>query len=315
MSNPTTEFRETLSRRIDQLVFGAAAASDALAIALIARGHVLVQGVPGVGKTLLARTLAAQLGGRARRIQCTPDLMPPDILGVHLYRGPGTDFEFVPGPLFAEVVLIDEINRTGPKTQSALLEAMEEGRVTVDRDSYPLPDRFLVIATQNPHEFEGTFPLPESQLDRFLLRIDMTYPDRDSELSVLQAYGTPDAPRPDPAAMDPLPAEQLSAARQAAAAVHVSPAIQGYVLDLARASRERERISLGLSTRGALALLRCARIRAALDGAEYVTPEHVKKVAVAVMAHRLALTTDAELEGMTTTQAVADLLGSVAVPR
>jgi len=291
-------------------------AAHGLCIALIAGGHVLLQGVPGIGKTLLAKTLAAAFDRNFKRIQCTPDLMPSDITGVHLYNGTGAEFQFMPGPLFADIVLIDEINRTGPKTQSALLQAMEEGCVTCDRQTYPLPDGFLVIATQNPHDFEGTFPLPESQLDRFLMRLDVGYPDPGNEQQVLRRYsgstqghGAPVDPGPSSAA------PQVAAARAQVDAIHVSDAVYRYVIDIARVSRERPDLSLGLSTRGALALMRAARIEAALRGAAFVTPDDIKAVAVSVMAHRLMRTPAAQIESLTVETVVQRILASVPVPR
>ena len=286
----------------------------ALVIALVARGHVLVQGVPGLGKTLLAKTLARALGGEFKRIQATPDLMPSDIIGVHVFDESQRDFVFRQGPLFADVVLVDEINRTGPKTQSALLEAMEERQVSVDRSVFALPADFLVLATQNPREFEGTYPLPESQLDRFMLRIDIDYPSREAEAEILNRYGARLSPSAaeDIGLVDPA---LLQSARQEAEQIHVSEALTGYVLDLARASREHPRLSLGLSTRGALALIKAARIAAGLRGADFVSPDDVKEVAVGVMAHRLALAPEAALEGGTDVEIVRALLADTPVPQ
>src|ERR1041385_2195135 len=189
MSNAIRDLRDLLTRELGRVVIGVEASVEALVIALIARGHVLVQGVPGLGKTLFAKALARALGGEFKRIQGTADLMPSDIIGVHVFDEAARNFAFRPGPLFADVVLVDEINRAGPKTQSALLEAMEERQVSVDRAAFPLPADFLVLATQNPHEFEGTYPLPESQLDRFMLRIDVDYPEREAEAEILARYG------------------------------------------------------------------------------------------------------------------------------
>jgi MoxR-like ATPase len=188
MSSNAQRLEQALQARLGEAVFGVEAIVHGLCLALVAGGHVLLEGVPGLGKTLLARTLAANCGGRFKRIQCTSDLMPADITGVHVFNSDNRTFEFIPGPLFADVVLVDEINRTSPKTQSALLEAMEEGTVTIDRETYPLPDDHFVIASQNPHEFEGTYPLPESQLDRFLIRLDMDYPSAEMEQRVLKSY-------------------------------------------------------------------------------------------------------------------------------
>src|SRR5690348_8829519 len=261
MSATLQQLESRLAAELGRVVVGAESSIRALVIALVARGHVLVQGVPGLGKTLLAKTLAHTLGGEFKRIQATPDLMPSDIIGVHVFDEGRREFVFRPGPLFADVVLVDEINRAGPKTQSALLEAMEERQVSVDRAVFPLPEDFLVLATQNPREFEGTYPLPESQLDRFMLRIDMDYPARAAEGEILTRYGAKFAGAH--AAAEGVGLVQrslLSEARAEAAAMHVSEALTGYVLDLASASRENQRVSLGLSTRGALALLKAARV-------------------------------------------------------
>lgn len=316
MSASIRELEALLRRELARVVIGAEATARALAIALIARGHVLVQGVPGLGKTLLAKALARALGGEFKRIQGTPDLMPSDIIGVHVFDEAQRSFVFRAGPLFADVVLVDEINRAGPKTQSALLEAMEERQVSVERQQLPLPADFLVIATQNPREFEGTYPLPESQLDRFMLRIEIDYPARVAEMEVLTRYGGMlAAAQANLAGIDSLPRTLLDAARAEADGIHVAEALQGYVLDLAQASRRHARLSLGLSTRGALALLKAARISAGLRGADFVTPDDVKEQAASVMAHRLVLTPEAELEGATDLEAVGSLLAETPVPR
>jgi len=283
-------------------------------VAIVGRGHVLLQGPPGLGKTLLGKSLAHTLGGEFKRIQGTADLMPSDITGVHVFDTARGEFEFRPGPIFADVLLADEINRTGPKTQSALLEAMEERQVSVDRRTYALAAEFLVIATQNPRDFEGTYPLPESQLDRFMIRVDLQYPVRAQELQVLARYGQVEWAA-DPSQLPVLGRSQLAAARAEVDAVHVAPELQGYVLDLAAASRGNPHLTLGLSTRGALALLRAARIGAALRGAAFVAPDDVKDMAPLVMSHRLVLAPEAQLEGIDERLVVQRLLAQVPVPR
>ena len=316
MSGSIRELRDLLARELGRVVVGAHPAVHALTIALIARGHVLVQGVPGLGKTLLAKALARALGGEFKRIQGTADLMPSDIIGVHVFDEAQRSFVFRPGPLFADVLLVDEINRAGPKTQSALLEAMEERQVSVERAAWHLPADFLVIATQNPREFEGTYPLPESQLDRFMLRIDMDYPAREAEADILRRYGgVLAAAQTRLGEVTSLEAALLTQARAEVERIHVAEALVAYVLDLARASREHARLTLGLSTRGALALLRAARIAAGLRGADFATPDDVKEAAVSVMAHRLVLTPEAALEGATDVEMVRSLLAETPVPR
>jgi MoxR-like ATPase len=316
MNGSVRQLEELLLAELARVVIGAQPVVRALVIALIARGHVLVQGVPGLGKTLLAKTLARTLGGEFKRIQGTADLMPSDIIGVHVFDEAQRGFVFRPGALFADVVLVDEINRAGPKTQSALLEAMEERQVSVERSVWQLPADFLVIATQNPREFEGTYPLPESQLDRFMLRIDMDYPARTAEADILARYGgVLTGAQSALAQVSVLERALLGEARAEVERIHVAEALHGYVLDLARASREHARLTLGLSTRGALALLKSARINAGLRGADFVTPEDVKHTAVWVMAHRLVLTPEAALEGVTDLDVVRSLLAETAVPR
>jgi MoxR-like ATPase len=305
-----------LATELGRVVVGAESSIRALVIALVAHGHVLVQGVPGLGKTLLAKTLARVLGGEFKRIQGTPDLMPSDIIGVHVYDDAKRDFVFRPGPLFADVVLVDEINRAGPKTQSALLEAMEERQVSVDRAVFALPADFLVLATQNPREFEGTYPLPESQLDRFMLRIDVDYPAREAEGEVLSRYGARfTGAQTQAEILGTIERSLLEEARGEAARMHVSDALTGYVLDVARASRENQRVSLGLSTRGALALIKAARVAAGLRGADFVSPDDVKEVATWVMPHRIVLTPEAALEGARDVEIVRALLADTPVPR
>ncbi|MEA3160448.1 MAG: MoxR-like ATPase, partial [Gammaproteobacteria bacterium] len=285
----------------------------ALTIAVVARGHVLLQGPPGLGKTLLSKSLAAGLGGTFRRVQGTADLMPSDIIGVHVFDTAKREFEFRPGPLFADVLLVDEINRASPKTQSALLEAMEERQVTVERKTYLLPAQFLVIATQNPGDFEGTYPLPESQLDRFMLRIDMTYPSREDEQMILARYASLSVAEKN----SPFVVSQsvLDAVRADVDQVHVAPELFAYILELAQASRQHSHLTLGLSTRGSLAVLRAARIAAALRGGTFVTPDDVKEMVPSVISHRLVLAPEAMLEGLTTQTLVQRILDQVPVPR
>jgi MoxR-like ATPase len=311
--NALQDLETQLQDRLSATVIGLASVIRAIVIAIASRGHVLVEGPPGLGKTLLGKTLAAALGGRFARIQGTADLMPADITGVHVYDEASRSFVLHHGPLFADVVLIDEINRAGPKTQSALLEAMEERQVSIDRETYPLAPQFLVIATQNPHEFEGTYPLPESQLDRFMMRIDLSYPAAEDEVAVLMRYGTVATTRP--ATPPTVHSGDISAARECIDQVHVSAALIDYVLALARASRERAEIALGLSTRGALALVRAARAAAALRGSSFVAPDDVKLVAPWIIAHRLKLAAGAVLEGTSDHALVRSLLEQVAVPR
>jgi MoxR-like ATPase len=313
MSSSIRDLSDRLAAELGRAVIGANVSMRALLVALVSRGHVLVQGVPGLGKTLLAKALARALGGDFKRIQGTSDLMPSDIIGVHVFDDSQRTFVFRRGPVFADVVLVDEINRAGPKTQSALLEAMEERQVSVDGEVFTLPSDFLVLATQNPREFEGTYPLPESQLDRFMLRIDIDYPERAAEAEILGRYGgMRAAPLEAVVKLDP---GILDAARLEAEGIHVSEALSGYILDLAHASREHSRLSLGLSTRGALALAKAARVMAGLRGADFAIPDDVKEAAVWVMAHRLVLTPEASLDGVRDADIVRSLLADTPVPR
>ena len=316
MSTSIQQLRDRLAHELGRVVVGVESSVDALVIALIARGHVLVQGVPGLGKTLFAKALARALGGEFKRIQGTADLMPSDIIGVHVFDERSRNFAFRPGPLFADVILMDEINRAGPKTQSALLEAMEERQVSVERTVLPLPADFIVLATQNPREFEGTFPLPESQLDRFMLRLDLGYPGRAAEGEILSRYGGVLAAAHGALdAVTVIDRALLAQARALTERIHVSAALSGYVLDLAAASREHPRLALGLSTRGALALVKAARIVAGLRAGDFVTPDDVKQVAPWILAHRLVLTPEASLEGASDAQIVKSLLATTPVPR
>jgi MoxR-like ATPase len=313
MSTALEDLERRLQEALGMTVIGLKPIIRALTIAVVARGHVLLQGPPGLGKTLLSKSLAAGLGGTFRRVQGTADLMPSDIIGVHVFDTAKREFEFRPGPLFADVLLVDEINRASPKTQSALLEAMEERQVTVERKTYVLPAQFLVIATQNPGDFEGTYPLPESQLDRFMLRIDMTYPSREDEQKILARYASLSAAEQD----SPFVVSQsvLDAVRAEVDLVHVAPELLAYILELAQASRQHSHLTLGLSTRGSLAVLRAARIAAALRGGTFVTPDDVKEMVPSVISHRLVLAPEAMLEGLTTQTLVQRILDQVPVPR
>lgn len=298
-------------------VVGQDAAVTGLLIALLCRGHVLLEGVPGVAKTLLVRTLAASLALNTKRVQFTPDLMPGDITGSLVYDARTAEFSFRAGPVFTNLLLADEINRTPPKTQAALLEAMEERQVSVDGSPLPLPDPFLVIATQNPVEYEGTYPLPEAQLDRFLLKVLLPLPDRNQELEVLARHAAGFDPRNLAAAgiQAVATAEQLEQARREVAAVHVAPEVLGYVVDVCRATRFSPSLSLGVSPRGATALLATSRAWAWLSGRAFVTPDDVKALAHPTLRHRVQLRPEAELEGVTAETVLGTVLASVPVPR
>jgi MoxR-like ATPase len=286
-----------------------------LLIALVTRGHVLLEGVPGVAKTLLARSLAASLSLSAKRVQFTPDLMPGDVTGSLVYDARTAEFEFREGPVFTNILLADEINRTPPKTQAALLEAMEERQVTVEGKPRPLPDPFLVAATQNPVEYEGTYPLPEAQLDRFLLKLVVAVPERDAEIDLLTRHAAGFDPR-DLSFIRPVagPAD-LAAARKDAAAVRVSPEVAGYIVDLCRATRQSPSLRLGVSPRGATALMAASRAWAWLSGRDYVIPDDVKALARPTLRHRVQLRPEAELEGMTHEGVLNGVLAAVPVPR
>ncbi|MYS75874.1 AAA domain-containing protein [Streptomyces sp. SID5926] len=308
---------EALRAEIAKAVVGQDAAVTGLVVALLCRGHVLLEGVPGVAKTLLVRTLAAATELDTKRVQFTPDLMPSDVTGSLIYDARTTEFSFQPGPVFTNLLLADEINRTPPKTQSSLLEAMEERQVTVDGTPRPLPEPFLVAATQNPVEYEGTYPLPEAQLDRFLLKLTVPLPTRQDEIDVLTRHAAGFNPRDLHAAgVRPVAsAADLEAARAEAAKTTVSPEITAYVVDICRATRESPSLTLGVSPRGATALLSTARAWAWLTGRDYVTPDDVKALALPTLRHRVQLRPEAEMEGVTADSVINAILAHVPVPR
>lgn len=301
---------------VGKSVVGQDAAVSGLIIALLAQGHVLLEGVPGVAKTLLVRTLSTALSLDTKRVQFTPDLMPGDVTGSLVYDAKAGDFEFRRGPVFTNLLLADEINRTPPKTQSALLEAMEERQVSVDGVSLPLPSPFLVAATMNPIEYEGTYTLPEAQLDRFLLKLVLDLPERDTEIEVLRRHALGFNPRDlGGAGVQPvLSAEELKAAQDAAAQTTVSGDVLAYLVDLARATRQSPSVRMGVSPRGATALLASAKAWAWLSGYPAVTPDHVQAMVLPVWRHRLQLRPEAELEGVSADTILRSIMQQVQVP-
>ncbi|HSH70491.1 MAG TPA: MoxR family ATPase [Deferrisomatales bacterium] len=300
-----------IAENISRVIVGKGIAVELLLVGLLADGHVLLEDVPGLGKTLLAKTLARSIGGTFKRVQFTPDLLPADITGFNVYDQRSGRFVLQPGPVLTHVLLADEINRTIPRTQSSLLESMEERQVTVDGQTLPLPRPFFVVATQNPIELEGTFPLPEAQLDRFLLRVHLGYPDREEEIAILQRFQT-DQPLADlPVVATPERVAELQALRRE---IRVSAPVREYIADLTRATRSHGSLRFGASPRGALGLMRAAQALAALRGRDHVLPDDVKHLAAPVLAHRLVLQEDARLRGERAEQFLAEILARVPVP-
>ena len=300
-----------LIENIEKVIVGKRETVELAVISLLCQGHLLIEDVPGVGKTMLARSLARSLGCSFSRIQFTPDMLPSDVTGVSIFNQISHEFEFRQGPIMAQVVLTDEINRATPKTQAALLEAMEERQVTVDGLTHKLPRPFIVMATQNPIEYEGTFPLPEAQLDRFFLRVRLGYPEPDEEIEVLdrQQFRHPID------AIDPVTsADQISDAQEEVKKIYVAPGVKRYIVELTRRTRDYPEVYLGASPRGSLTLYRAGQARAAMHGREFVLPDDIKSLAEAALGHRVILGPAARLRDLTTAEVVTEILDSVAVP-
>jgi MoxR-like ATPase len=300
-----------LAENVEQVIIGKHLEVQSTLIALLCQGHVLVEDVPGVGKTMLAKAIARSIGCTFKRIQFTPDLLPSDVTGVSIYNQKNGEFEYRPGPIMAQIVLADEINRATPKTQSALLEAMEERQVTVDGVTYPLPRAFIVLATQNPIEYEGTFPLPEAQLDRFLMRISLGYPSRTEEIEVLNRQ---EQVHPLQTLDQVVDAQELVDAQLAIRNVHVDRLIKEYIVSIVEATRRHEDTYLGASPRGSLALQVASQARAAISGRDYVIPDDVKALAEATLAHRLILNPSARIRNADARSVIAEILRGTPVP-
>ncbi|MDH5607122.1 MAG: MoxR family ATPase [Anaerolineae bacterium] len=305
------DFSEKLIGNIEQVIIGKQEAIKLMVVNLLSEGHLLIEDVPGVGKTMLARSLARSLGLSFHRIQFTPDMLPSDVTGVSIFNQVSREFEFRPGPLFAQVLLADEINRATPKTQAALLEAMEEAHVTIDGFSHELPDPFVVLATQNPIEYEGTFPLPEAQLDRFLMRIRLGYPDFDSEVEVLNSQQHRHPFESITKVVDVIEVKRM---QDMIKNVFVADPVRDYIVSLTRETRQHKDAYLGASTRGSLALFRAGQAMAAMEGREYVLPDDIKVLAVPCLAHRVILGPSARLGEVNTEEIVTEVIESVAVP-
>lgn len=309
---------EKLCQEISKTIVGQSAVVEQTLVALFAQGHVLLEGVPGTAKTLMVKTLTHVLGAEFHRIQFTPDLMPSDVTGTNIFNLPSSSFSLRKGPVFTDFLLADEINRTPPKTQAALLEAMEERQVTIDGERHPLPEMFTVLATQNPIEYEGTYPLPEAQLDRFLLKILIGYPSEEQELEIVSRWHTGfDAHRIDLAHLDRIgnAAEIIGECRRRVTAITVEEGVQRYIVEIVRRTREAPNLTWGSSPRASVALLLCSKSIAAIRGRAFVTPDDVKEVAHPVLRHRIILRSEAEIEGVTEDEVIDEIVSSVPVPR
>jgi MoxR-like ATPase len=306
------EWAESIKRSAERAFFGKGDVIEKLLIALLCRGHVLIEDVPGVGKTIAARAIGQSLGGSFRRIQCTPDLLPADVLGVSVYSPKTGEFNFREGPILSNVLLVDEINRATPRTQSALLEAMAENQISIDGKRIPLPSPFFLMATENPIEFEGTFPLPEAQKDRFLLALSIGYPDRGSEGEMLESQRRIDHPVLDIEAVTTL--ESVNEMQRAVVDVHVSAPVRDYILDLTEATRREPRLKLGLSPRGSLALYKGSQALAAIRGRDYVIPEDVKELLLPACVKRVIVRPESAVKGIVAETVLRDVSDAVTVP-
>src|SRR5512136_1578809 len=304
-------FGKKLINNLEKVIVGKRQSIDLVVAGMLSQGHILIEDVPGVGKTVLARSLAKSLGCTFKRLQFTPDMLPSDVTGVSIYNQAKMVFEFRPGPLFAQIVLVDEINRATPKTQAALLEAMEERQVTVDGTTHPLPKPFMVLATQNPIEYEGTFPLPEAQLDRFLLRVRLGYPTPTEEMKVLNAQ---QIQHPIELLQSVVKVKDLLKAITQIREVYVSPAVQRYIIDLVGRTRQSGDVYLGASPRGSLALFRTGQARAALQGRDHVLPDDIKALAVPVLGHRIIVSPAARLRELSADRIVEEIVFKITAP-
>lgn len=305
------DFSDRIISNIEKVIIGKRHTLELAVVGLLCQGHLLIEDVPGVGKTMLARSLARSLGCSFSRIQFTPDMLPSDVTGVSIFNQVSREFEFRAGPVMAQIVLADEINRATPKTQAALLEAMEERQITVDGATRPLPHPFLVLATQNPIEYEGTFPLPEAQVDRFLLRLRLGYPSQEDEIRILERQ---QFHHPLEVLEKVVSVEELKAAQEAVKEIFVSPALKRYIVEITHLTRQHDEVYLGASPRGSLALFRSSQARAAMNGRDYVLPDDIKALAIPTLAHRVILGPGARLRDLSTQQIIEEILYSVPVP-
>lgn len=305
------EAARRVRENVQRVIVGKSDVIDLALVAVLCEGHILIEDVPGIGKTTLARSLAASLGCTFRRIQFTPDLLPSDVTGINFFNQKTQTFEFRPGPVMSQVVLADEINRATPRTQSALLEAMQEQQITIDGDTYPLPRPFLVLATQNPIELEGTFPLPEAQVDRFLMRLSIGYPDESEEHALLLRFEERNPLENLGAVTSP---DELLSMRDRVREIRIEESVRGYIVDIVRATRGHADIELGVSPRGTLALYRCAQALAAVRGREFVLPDDVKLLVPYVLTHRIMISPTTRLRGRSLTEVLMDVIEKVPVP-
>jgi MoxR-like ATPase len=308
---PVKDAAERLLENVNRVIVGKAETIHLVFIALLCGGHVLIEDVPGVGKTLLAKAMARSVGCRFKRIQCTPDLLPSDVTGIHYFNQKTSAFEFRPGPILANIVLVDEINRAMPRTQSSLLECMQEQQVTVDLETVPLPQPFMILATQNPIELEGTFPLPEAQLDRFLFRVRLGYPNDGEEEAILTRFHQAN-PMDDLTSI--LEGKEILGLQQICRKVFVETSVSRYITAVTRATRGHEKIKLGSSPRASLGLYLASQAKAAITGRNYVIPDDVKSLAVPVLAHRFILKTETRMKGQSAEDIAREILSSVPVP-